>query len=74
MEEILAWSLYKEVTNGTGDIHLGELGAVSIDGLDIKQVSQSSLRSQVGTVLQDNMLFNVSIRENIRLGKPDATG
>ncbi len=48
-------------------------GSVSIDGVDIRQVSQSSLRAQMGTVLQDNVLFNLSIRENIRLGKPEAT-
>jgi len=48
-------------------------GAVKIDGHDIRAVTQSSLRRQLGIVLQDTFLFNASIRENIRYGKPDAS-
>lgn len=48
-------------------------GAVRIDGHDIREVSQASLRSQLGIVLQDTFLFGGSIRENIRYGKLDAT-
>ena len=48
-------------------------GRVTIDGHDIREVTQSSLRRQLGIVLQDTFLFNASIRENIRYGKPDAT-
>ncbi len=48
-------------------------GAVTIDGHDIRDVTQSSLRRQLGIVLQDTFLFNASIRENIRYGKPEAT-
>jgi len=48
-------------------------GAVTIDGRDIRTVTQASLRGQIGTVLQDTFLFNTSVRENIRLGRPDAS-
>lgn len=48
-------------------------GAVSFDGVNIHTTSLSSLRSQIGIVFQDNFLFNTSIRENIRMGKPDAS-
>lgn len=48
-------------------------GAVLIDGYDVRQVTQASLRRQVRTVPQDPFLFSRSIAENIRFGKPDAT-
>ncbi|RME56322.1 MAG: ABC transporter ATP-binding protein [Caldilineae bacterium] len=48
-------------------------GAVRIDGHDIRQVTQASLRSQLGIVLQDTFLFGGTIRENIRYGRLDAT-
>ncbi len=48
-------------------------GFIAIDGHDLRSVTQTSLRSRIGVVLQENPLFNVSIRENIRLGKPDAS-
>ncbi len=48
-------------------------GAIEIDGYDLKQVSQASLRSQIGPVFQDTFLFNTTIRENIRQGQLDAT-
>ncbi len=48
-------------------------GRVLIDGIDIKEVAQNSLRSQMGIVLQDPFLFNGSIRENILFGRLDAT-
>jgi ATP-binding cassette, subfamily B, bacterial len=47
-------------------------GLIAIDGHDLKAVTLESLRSRMGVVLQENSLFNISIRENIRLGKPDA--
>jgi ATP-binding cassette subfamily B protein/subfamily B ATP-binding cassette protein MsbA len=43
-------------------------GRVMIDGIDIRQVTQNSLRSQMGMVLQDPFLFNGSVAENIRFG------
>jgi ATP-binding cassette, subfamily B, bacterial len=48
-------------------------GAVTIDGQDLRQVTQKSLRSQLGTVFQDTFLYNATVRENITLGKLDAT-
>jgi ATP-binding cassette, subfamily B, bacterial len=48
-------------------------GRIVIGGQDISTVTQASLRAQIGVVFQDTILFNTSIRENIRLGKIDAT-
>jgi ATP-binding cassette subfamily B protein len=48
-------------------------GRVTIDGVDIKRVTRQSLRRHMAVVFQENMLFNMSIRENIRLGKEGAT-
>jgi ATP-binding cassette subfamily B protein len=48
-------------------------GAVLIDGVDLRDAALDSLRSQTAVVFQDNFLFNMSIRENIRLGRPTAT-
>jgi ATP-binding cassette subfamily B protein len=47
-------------------------GRVLIDGLDVKNVTMKSLRSQIGIVLQDTFLFSATVMENIRFGKPDA--
>lgn len=48
-------------------------GRILIDGQDIREISLASLRSCMSTVLQDSFLFTVSIKENIRFGRPDAT-
>ncbi len=48
-------------------------GRIFIDGQDIKNVTLESLRRAIGVVFQDSLLFNRSIRENILVGKPDAT-
>ena len=48
-------------------------GHVSIDGTDIRDVTQSSLRRQMGLVLQEPFLFSGTIRENIAFGRPDAS-
>lgn len=48
-------------------------GRILIDGFDIRQVTQKSLRRQIAMVLQDTFLFNGTIKENIRYGKLDAT-
>ncbi len=48
-------------------------GAVLIDGRDVRQVTQSSLRGSIGIVQQDVFLFAGTIYENILYGKPDAT-
>src|SRR5690606_10994547 len=47
-------------------------GRILIDGQDIRGVSQDSLREKIAGVPQDSALFNRSIRENIRYGRPDA--
>ena len=47
-------------------------GRVQIDGCDIRRYTLASLRSQVGIVLQDSLLFGVSIRDNIAYGRLDA--
>jgi subfamily B ATP-binding cassette protein MsbA len=48
-------------------------GQITVDGIDLRQAKLSSLRSQVSVVLQDTFLFNVSVRENLLVGKPSAT-
>ena len=48
-------------------------GSISIDGQDVSQVSQQSLRRAIGIVPQDTVLFNQSIFENIRYGDPQAS-
>ncbi len=48
-------------------------GAVRIDGQNIADVTQKSLRAAIGMVPQDTVLFNDTIRYNIRYGRPDAT-
>jgi ATP-binding cassette, subfamily B, bacterial len=53
-------------------LYVPDEGRVTIDGVDIRKVTLESLRRCMAVVFQENMLFNMSIRENIRLGKPDA--
>ena len=48
-------------------------GAVRIDGLDVREVTQRSLRRQTGLVPQDPFLFSGTIADNIRFGRPDAS-
>jgi len=48
-------------------------GRVMIDGIDIRMVNARSLRRQIGIVPQDPFLFPISIRDNIAVGRPDAT-
>jgi ATP-binding cassette subfamily B protein len=48
-------------------------GGITVDGTDIRDVTLTSLRGQIGIVLQESMLFAKSVRENIRFGRPDAT-
>ena len=50
-----------------------ELGAVSIDGQDLRKITQESLRRQIGMVTQETALFNRSARDNILYGRSDAT-
>jgi ATP-binding cassette subfamily B protein len=48
-------------------------GAVKIDGKDIRSVTLTGLRRNIGVVFQEVLLFNRSVAENLRVGKPDAT-
>ena len=48
-------------------------GSVSVDGVDVRDVTQSSLRRNIGIIQQDVFMFAGTIRENIRYGRPDAT-
>jgi ATP-binding cassette subfamily B protein len=48
-------------------------GAVKIDGMDVRDVTTASLRSQIGIVLQDTFLFSDTVMNNIRYGRLDAT-
>ncbi|MGO9751885.1 MAG: ABC transporter ATP-binding protein [Solirubrobacteraceae bacterium] len=47
-------------------------GTVAIDGHDVRELSISSLRAQIGVVLDEPFLFSISIRDNIAYGRPDA--
>jgi len=48
-------------------------GSIKIDGVDLREISQNSLRSQIGVVLQETFLFAGTIYDNIAYAKPDAT-
>ena len=53
-------------------LYAPESGRVLIDGIDLAMVDTAWLRHQIGVVLQDNVLFNCSVRENIALADPGA--
>jgi subfamily B ATP-binding cassette protein MsbA len=48
-------------------------GSITVDNIDIKDITMNSLRNMIGLVTQDSILFNDSIKSNILLGKQDAT-
>jgi glucan exporter ATP-binding protein len=48
-------------------------GVISADGMDIRALTLTGLRRNIGVVFQETLLFNRSIAENLRVGKPDAT-
>ena len=56
-----------------GRLYDPESGTVRIDARDVRDFAQKSLRDQISFVLQENILFRASIRENISFGKPQAT-
>lgn len=69
-------------TSGAGKSTLGRLlfrffdvdgGAIRINGVDIREVTQQSLRAAIGVVPQDTVLFNDSIYNNVAYGRPDAS-
>src|SRR5260370_29810418 len=53
-------------------LYVPDEGRVTIDGVDIRKLTRESLRKSMAVVFQENMLFNMSIRGNIRLGKEGA--
>ena len=54
-------------------LYLAESGTILLDGMAINQLSANYLRSQIGVVLQENYLFNLSVRENIAIKYPAAS-
>jgi ATP-binding cassette subfamily B multidrug efflux pump len=50
-----------------------EQGRVTLDGLDLRQMQQDTLRARIGVVPQETVLFSGSVRDNIRYGRPDAS-
>ncbi len=50
-----------------------QAGAVTVDGMDVRALTLTGLRHNIGVVFQETLLFNRSIGENLRVGKPDAT-
>lgn len=48
-------------------------GSVTVDGIDVRRMTQASLRRNIGVIQQDVFMFAGTIRENIRYGRPDAT-
>ena len=48
-------------------------GRIVLDGHDLRDLTQQSLRAQIGVVTQDTFLFHTSVRENLRYARPDAT-
>ncbi|CAM9185548.1 unnamed protein product [Chrysoparadoxa australica] len=53
--------------------YMPQEGCITIDGVDIKTLSRTWLREQIGLVLQEPLLFSVSIRDNIAYGRPGAS-
>ena len=50
-----------------------QAGTILIDGIDIRDMKLAALRHNIGVVFQEGLLFNRSIADNLRIGKPDAT-
>ncbi len=50
-----------------------QAGVISVDGMDIRALTLTGLRRNIGVVFQETLLFDRSIAENLRVGKPDAT-
>jgi ATP-binding cassette subfamily B protein len=48
-------------------------GSVTIDGIDVREIDETTLRQTVGAALQESVLFSGTIRDNIRYGRPDAS-
>lgn len=61
------------ITNLLMRLYEPDSGAILIDGVNIKDVTQASLRKNIATVFQDPALFSGTVRENIAYGRPDAS-
>jgi ATP-binding cassette subfamily B multidrug efflux pump len=61
------------ISNLIGRFYDVSEGRVTVDGIDVRQVTQHSLHEQIGLVPQDSFLFSGTIADNIRFGKPEAT-
>lgn len=61
------------ITNLINKFYDFEMGDITFNDQSIKEVSRESVRSQISTVLQESYLFNESVLENIKRGKPNAT-
>jgi ATP-binding cassette subfamily B protein len=54
-------------------LYVPQGGTVRVDGVDVREIDLVHLRQNIGVVLQDNFMFRGTVRENIAMGKPDAT-
>lgn len=61
------------LTNLVQNLYRQESGKIIIDGLDIREANLAWLRSQIGVVMQENYLFNSSVRDNIAINQPEAS-
>ena len=73
MSKTLASAVGGEETTAADWAHLAHDGEILIDGKGIREFSKSALRNAIGMVTQESFLFNGSIRDNLRLGKPGAS-
>ena len=61
------------LTNLVQNLYIPEAGSIVIGGIDTKEANLSWLRGQIGVVMQENYLFNSSVRDNIAVSRPTAT-
>ena len=69
----LLYRFYDVGRPGDDDAARAAAGRITVDGHDVRHVTQASLRRAIGIVPQDTVLFNDTIEYNIRYGRPDAT-
>ena len=61
------------LTNLVQNLYIPEAGSIVVGGIDTKEANLSWLRGQIGVVMQENYLFNSSVRDNIAISRPTAT-
>ncbi|MDM7456124.1 MAG: ABC transporter ATP-binding protein/permease [Tepidimonas sp.] len=69
----LLYRFYDVGRPGDDDVARAAAGRITVDGHDVRHITQASLRRAIGVVPQDTVLFNDTIEYNIRYGRPDAT-